>query len=156
MAVDVREATDEDEPAVTERLLRPAYRDAERVAPEFNGLDADAVADADAGRWLDREDRALFVAEADGHLVGYVSGVVSEAPPIYDRGDEVHVDGLYVVPDYRRRGIAGDLLDRVEAWGERRGCAYVGVTVHADDGAAGRLYDERYELTFRSYRSRIE
>ncbi len=154
--MELREATAADEPALSESLLRPAYRDAASVAPEFNALDEEAVAVADAGRWLDHEDRALFVAEADGELVGYASAIQQEPAPIYARGPEAHVDGLYVKPERRREGVARALLDRVEAWAADRGCEHVGVTVHADNEAARALYADRYELTFESYRGRLE
>ena len=145
-----------DEPAVSEQLLRPSYRESASVAPRFNALDEDAVAQADAGRWLDREDRALFVAEGDGELLGHASAIETEPPPIYDRGREAHVDGLYVKPGHRRQGIAAALLDRVEDWAADRGCEHVGVTVHAENEAARALYADRYELTFRSYRARLD
>lgn len=151
----IREATREDEPAVVDQLLRPAYEASEAVAPEFNELDEAGVAGAGVGRWLDGDDRALFVAERDGALAGHVSGVVTESPPIYARGRQLHVDGLYVRPAFRRRGVASALVDRIEAWGDERGCEYLGVTAHADNEAARRFYDERFELTFYSYRARI-
>lgn len=152
----VREATREDEPAVTDQLLRPAYEASEVVAPEFNELDGAAVAEADARRWLDADDRVLFVADLDGELVGHVSGVVTEPPPIYARGSRLHVDGLYVKSAFRRRGVASALVDRIEAWGDERGCEHLGVTVHADNEAARRFYDGRFDLTFYGYRARIE
>lgn len=154
--VRIRSAEPSDEPAVTERLLRLGYESSEAVAPEFNALDDDRVAAADASRWLDHDDRAILVAERDGRLVGYVSGVTSDAPAIYDRGAQLHVDGLYVVPAARREGVAEGLLERIERWADDRGCEYVGVTVHVDNDAARALYEDRYDRTFYSYRRRLD
>lgn len=151
----IREATAEDEPAIVEELLRPSYRESEEIAPEFNELDEAAVVEADCGRWLDHDDRVLFVAEIDGTLVGHVSGLVTDAPAIFARGAQVHIDGLYVKPDRRREGVASALVDRIEAWAGERGCEHLGVTVHADNEAAKELYDGRFDLTFYGYRSRV-
>lgn len=151
----IREANAGDEPALSERLLRPSYRESAEVAPAYNTLDEAAVADADGSRWLEHDDRALFVATRDGTLVGHVSGITTDAPPIYDRPSQVHIDGLYVVPDARREGIATRLLDRIERWADDRGCGYVGVTVHVANEGARRVYEDRYDRTFHSYRHEL-
>jgi GNAT superfamily N-acetyltransferase len=152
----IREATHDDEPAITERLLHPAYRDSADHAPAFNELDEDAIADADASRWLDHDERVIFVAEDEGTLAGYVSGMLTGAPAIYARDQQAGVDGLYVHPDCRRQGVASRLFDRIEAWADDHGCEYVGVTVHVNNDAAKEFYDERFELTFYSYREKLE
>lgn len=152
----VREATHDDEPSVVDELIHPSYRESETIAPGFNALVEDAVAEADCGRWLDHDDRVLFVAERDGELVGHVSGLLTEAPDIYERDQQCHIDGLYVKPDHRRQGIASDLVDRMVAWAGARDCEYLGVTVHVANEAARRLYDDRFDLTFYSYRQPLE
>jgi ribosomal protein S18 acetylase RimI-like enzyme len=152
----IREATTDDEPTLTDELLHPGYRSSEEYAPDFNELDDEAVADADGSRWLDQDDRILFVAEDDGELTGHVSGILTDAPPIFDRGRQLHVDGLYVKPAFRREGVADRLLERIEDWAQTRDCEYVGVTVHVENDAAKRLYDDRYERTFYSYRRKLD
>jgi GNAT superfamily N-acetyltransferase len=85
-------------------LLRPSYRE----STEWGGksLDEECVAQVDCSRWLDNDDRTLFVAEDGGELIGVVTGGLTEGPPICDRGLAVNCDGLWVVPDRRREGIA--------------------------------------------------
>lgn len=151
----IREATQADAQPFRNELLVPGFRETAAVAPEYSELDEAEVADAGIDRWLGDDDRALFVAEADGGLAGYVSGGRHDSPAIYARGPYANVDGLYVKPAFRRDGLAGRLLDRFEAWAAERGCEYVGVSAHVENGAALALYDDRYERTYVSYRGRL-
>lgn len=157
--MEIREATPDDAQTVKTELLVPGFRETTAVDPEFSELDEDGVADADIDRWLDDEDRVLFVAEAEAdgpELVAHISGQRHDSPPIYTRGSYTNVDGLYVKPGYRRAGIATALFERVEDWARDRGCEYLGVSVHVDNDAAVELYDEAFERKFLSYRRRID
>ncbi|MTI18404.1 GNAT family N-acetyltransferase [Rhodobacteraceae bacterium RKSG542] len=67
----------------------------------------------------------MFVSQLGGEIVGYgYWGLKKETPHIYN---------LYVYPDYRRYGIAKDLLERVEADIVKAGfsrCTYCPVSTH--------------------------
>lgn len=56
-----------------------------------------------------------WVAEADGRLVASIGLVIHSVPPSPGRsqGKEAYIMNLVTLPAYRRRGIAGALLDRV-------------------------------------------
>ena len=154
----IREATADDAQTVKTELLVPGYRETTAVDPGFSELDEDGVADVDVERWLDDDDRVLFVAEREGdaELVGHISAGRHDSPPIYARGPYANVDGLYVKPANRRVGVAAALFDRVEAWARDRGCERVAVSAHVDNDAAVEMYDERFERKFVSYRGRLE
>lgn len=154
----IREATSEDAQTVKTELLVPGYRETTAVDPEFSELDEDGVADVDVDRWLDDDDRVLFVAEREGdaELVGHVSAGRHDSPPIYARGPYANVDGLYVKPANRRAGVAAALFDRVEAWARDRDCERIAVSAHVDNDAAVAMYDERFERTFVSYRGQLD
>ncbi len=153
--MDVRVPSDSERAAVADRLLRPAYRAAEAVDPAFNDLDESVVADEDCSRWLDDDGRTMFAAY-DPEPVGVVTGGVSSSPELYARGDSCYVDGLYVVPERRREGIAGELLNRMKAWGRERGCEYARLSVHVDNHAAMAFYEAHgFEPKFRSLRRRL-
>ena len=151
-------------------LLEPGFRETAAVDPEFSELDEDGVADADVDRWLDDDNRVLFVAEREradgdddssdgdgvGDLAGHISAGRHDSAPIYARGPYANVDGLYVKPAHRREGVAAALFDRVEAWARGRGCEHVAVSAHVDNAAAVAMYDERFERKFVSYRGRLD
>ncbi|MFB6071840.1 MAG: N-acetyltransferase family protein [Halobacterium sp.] len=154
--MEIREATPEDAQPVETELLYPGFRETAAVDPEFSELDEDGVADAGVDRWLGDDDRAIFLAEVDGDLAGYIAGVRNDSPDIYERGAYTHVDGLYVKEDYRRRGVATALFDRIEAWAADEGCEYLGVSAHVDNDAAVSMYDDAFERKFLSYRRPVD
>ncbi|MFT4891520.1 MAG: GNAT superfamily N-acetyltransferase [Halobacteriales archaeon] len=86
---------------------------------------------------------ATFVADAGEELAGYVEGEYRSPPPVFARGPEVYVEGVYVRPDYRRAGLAEDLMDRVKDWAVERGCSRVTLDVNAANESAGELYEVR-------------
>lgn len=87
------------------------------------GLDGHA---AEIGQMLaDPANLANFIARtADGTAVGlaeaalrhdYVNGC--QTSPV------AFLEGIYVTPDHRRRGVAGRLVAAVEDWARARGCS---------------------------------
>ena len=64
----------------------------------------------------------FLVAEKDGLLIGFINGCVTNSPVIYDElftttehhipgGKNLTVFGLDVLPEYRRQGIAAQLMN---------------------------------------------
>lgn len=92
-------------------------------------LDADeyAVKDEALPVWLDwldsnitSDSSALFVADAQGEVVGYVLGKEGERPPVYAdrRLGEIHE--ISVTHAWRRRGVGRRLVAALLGWfGER-------------------------------------
>jgi ribosomal protein S18 acetylase RimI-like enzyme len=65
---------------------------------------------------------SFFVAEADGILIGFINGCVTNSPVIYDElfhstrhhirdGNNLSVFGLDVIPKYRKKGVAAQLMN---------------------------------------------
>ena len=99
-----------------------------------------------AGFWS--SDPELFlVAEADGKVVGFLVGRESRDIP-----DEVlrrrgatkagSIETLAVDTQYRRRGIATALLNRVFDLFRQMGVDYVSLAVPAEEAGARRLYEK--------------
>lgn len=64
----------------------------------------------------------FLVAKTDGKLIGFINGCVTNSPVIYDElyhntqhhipdGKNLTVFGLDVLPEYRRQGIAAQLMN---------------------------------------------
>jgi aminoglycoside 6'-N-acetyltransferase I len=65
----------------------------------------------------------LLAHAPDGRVVGLAEASVRAEPvPGTEAAPVAYLEGLYVVPDQRRRGVARALVDAVAAWGERAGC----------------------------------
>ncbi|MFC1948762.1 GNAT family N-acetyltransferase [Chloroflexota bacterium] len=89
----------------------------------------------------DREKRSTLVAFMDEIFAGYVT--INWWPdylPFAEKGIPL-IQDLNVLPAYRRRGMATDLVDEAERRiFERSPVAGIGVGLHADYGAAQRMY----------------
>ena len=82
---------------------------------------------------LAHDDRTYLVAEGADRIVAY--GGVMVRPPIAD------IQTIAVDSDYRGRGFARDLLERLLATAEGSGCSEVLLEVRADNAAAIVLYE---------------
>ena len=90
----------------------------------------------------DRLEGRLFVAEADGQVVGYVSVLAacrSDAPDD-DSAPYAYVEDLVVLPNHRGRGLGRALLGRAEAYAASRGRSTVRLRVKGGNGTARGFY----------------
>lgn len=83
----------------------------------------------------DRE--TAFVAEESGQIIGfatvslrrdYVEG--SHSSPVG------YLEGIYVLLEYRKRGIAKDLVQQAEQWTKNQGCTEMGSDLYLDNAAS--------------------
>jgi aminoglycoside 6'-N-acetyltransferase I len=83
---------------------------------------------------------AILVADAESGLVGFaevpVRSVAEGAPP----GPAAYLEGIWVEPDRRRRGIARALLAAAEAWARGRGLAQLGTDALLDNELSHRWH----------------
>jgi GNAT superfamily N-acetyltransferase len=89
---------------------------------------------------------AWFIADADGHIVGTAAAILSRNLGGILLDVQATLAGIYVVPGYRRQGIARELTVRAIDWCKERRC----VRVRLQDSEAGRaLYESLGFKTFR-------
>lgn len=80
------------------------------------------------------------VLALDGdRAVGYGAGLVQEPHPMFAPEPLVTITDLYVLPEYRRRGIGTALAERVRGWGLIRGAVRATMVVPAGCAAAHRI-----------------
>lgn len=68
---------------------------------------------------LRRRDTSAFVAEATGSIVG--AATLSTAYGL-EVGLYAEIEDVYVLPEWRRRGVASALVEAGLAWARARGC----------------------------------
>jgi ribosomal protein S18 acetylase RimI-like enzyme len=81
---------------------------------------------------------AIFVAESDGEVVGFTL-----LYPMFTSialGPTWVLNDLYVVPEFRRKGVGRQLLERVKEFGEETEAEYLTLET-AKDNPAQRLYE---------------
>lgn len=86
----------------------------------------------------------MVAEETDGdqqRIVGYACGMVQEPPPIFQPELYTFVSDLYVVPEYRRRGVATALVERIRGWGWVKGINRLSLVLPVNSSALG-LYEK--------------
>lgn len=63
-------------------------------------------------RFIDVEDRRAFVAVLEGKIVGYITIYINSQPSFWKMKKVGNISGLMVHKDYRRKGIASQLLTK--------------------------------------------
>lgn len=94
---------------------------------------ADLIADENVG---------LFLAEVNQCAVGFVHGIIREAPaiPILVPRRYAVVDSIGVKADYRGRGIGRVLMQHIHAWAIAAGASAIELNVHAFNAGAIAFY----------------
>jgi ribosomal-protein-alanine N-acetyltransferase len=86
-----------------------------------------------------KNSRVTVATAADGSLAGFCVLHTQHAKP-----DAVgYIVTLDVAAEYRRRGLAGELMDRAEAQAQEAGCAAVALHVFTGNATAIRFYERR-------------
>jgi ribosomal protein S18 acetylase RimI-like enzyme len=101
------------------------------------------------------KDGVILLAKAAGKAVGFACAWIDvDRDPLVREATRVHayVSDIYVVDDWRRRGVARRLLAAVEANMLQRGCRRLRIAAKATNVAAVACYGAAgyrpYELTF--------
>lgn len=95
-----------------------------------------ALAHQDAG------DRLVFIAEYEGEACGYCMLSWSPKYGFYKSMGYPEIQDLNILPAFRGRGFASELITHCENLALERGCSHMGISVGltASYGAAQRLY----------------
>lgn len=88
------------------------------------------------------ENAALFVAEADGQLVGYVKVLLADTPtvPIFVPRRYAIVDNLVVKRGFQRVGVGRALMDWAGQWAVARGASAIELSVYEFNRTALAFY----------------
>jgi aminoglycoside 6'-N-acetyltransferase I len=77
---------------------------------------------------------ATFVAaEADEKLCGFVEASLRSSAQGCTSRPVAYLEGIFVWPDFRRRGVARHLVAAVEHWAASHGCVEFASDCHTDN-----------------------
>jgi len=68
--------------------------------------------------WIKDDSKRIFVADAGGEAIGFLTAHRWAPPPIYAESSEVYIDELYIAADHRGKGMGRKLVDEAKAWAE--------------------------------------
>ncbi|MCS6758216.1 MAG: GNAT family N-acetyltransferase [Candidatus Devosia euplotis] len=92
---------------------------------------------------LDRTHDAitLIVRLADGTPAGFAEASIRHDPVNgCDTSPVGFVEGVYVAPEYRRRGLTQQLLASIESWERHRGCRELASDAPLDNAASHQMH----------------
>jgi ribosomal protein S18 acetylase RimI-like enzyme len=147
----LRPATPDDLPAIC-RLVDEVNLHHYHGAPEvfLPALDPERMASF-WGDFLTRGDAAIYVAEVDGALVGFVVVTQGEERTAFTQAITfTKIISLGVTETLRGQGIGTQLLVRAEAWSRERGVDEIRLNVWAFNQFAVEMY-QKHEYAIRSH-----
>lgn len=59
---------------------------------------------------------------APSQLIGILEASIVHSPPLFLPRSSLHIHAIYVVPTYRRSGVARSLMEAAFQWGRDKGC----------------------------------
>ena len=92
---------------------------------------------------LDEDDAMVYLAERQGHIVGYVYAAVEPLSWKELRDEAGYIHDLLVADDARRLGVGEALLDQAIEWLRERGMPRVLLGTAAQNETAQRLFERR-------------
>lgn len=100
-----------------------------------------------------KDDYVLYIAIEDNKVVGYIYAKIRELDFTSTKDEEVLIDGLYVLKEYRNKKIATNLIDKVKEWSISKKIDTISLNVMYDNEIARKLYAklgfEKFSLTLK-------
>jgi len=139
----IREATLDDAALLATEFWYPLAKQMEQYS-DLNELHADAREDAVDGfeDMLQRDDRRIFLREADGDPIAHVLVELDERPS-RERGRYANIADLYVKEAHRGDGHGTALVEHVEALADREDRDYLTVSAEWANEPAREFYRKR-------------
>jgi ribosomal protein S18 acetylase RimI-like enzyme len=82
----------------------------------------------------------VWVARANGQLIGYCSAYVSYVTGMYNSLIEATLGDIYVAPGYRSSGVGKRLLNETQVWASLMEADRLRLNVHSANSAAINYY----------------
>ena len=91
---------------------------------------------------LEREPPSLgLIAESEGRPIGFAEASIRSYAEGAPAGPAAYLEGIWVEPEWRRRGVARALLEAVEGWARARGLDHLGSDALLANQASHRWHE---------------
>ena len=99
---------------------------------------------------LDDDERITFVAKEGEKVIGFIHGFIKDKAGITVKDTVVMLEAIFVLEEYRRKGIGKELIKVFKEWSILKGAKYIDLNVLNDNYAAMKLYEESGLLKFKT------
>ncbi|MBE7175846.1 MAG: GNAT family N-acetyltransferase [Mucilaginibacter polytrichastri] len=113
---------------------------AERTFDET--LKDDPVHYYDLKKLISSEGSTLLVAETDGRVIASGYARIQPAKPYLKHERYAYLGFMFVVPEWRGKGLNGKMIDALRKWAGEKGVEEIRLEVFADNAPAIRAYEK--------------
>ena len=139
----MREASVEDAEEIVTELWLPLAREMEAIS-DYNDLD-DELNKEDLIRHrkekIGQDNSLTVVSENKKALTGFGTITTKEGSEIFSTGKYAKLNEIFVKEDFRRKGIASDLLNRLFEHAKKVNCEHAEINVNVENESGKRLYE---------------
>lgn len=96
--------------------------------------------------FIEDETKLIIVAEENGIIMGYLFGVIKPKDATYNY-TTARLDALYVLPEFRKKGIATALIEYFKKWAFAKKAQKLEVSVWSNNKEAKQLYEKAHFKT---------
>lgn len=84
--------------------------------------------------------KIVYVAQENDRIIGFCSAVYNRNS-FQTKIPDLFIEGLYVLPESRRRGIGTALYDKMREFADRKGCQKIDLSVYGFNEEAIMFYE---------------
>lgn len=98
-------------------------------------------------QFFEKKDSCIIVAKDESNnILGYGFGFIMDYGDVYDN-KIAQLDAVYIKPEYRKRGIARQIIQYFTEWSKRNKVSYIELKVCNNNKKAIELYEKEGFLT---------
>lgn len=98
-------------------------------------------------QFWEKEDSCIIVAkDENNNILGYGFGFIMNYGNVYDNKVS-QLDAVYIKPEYRKKGIARQIIQYFTEWSKRNEVSYIELKVCNNNSKAIELYEKEGFLT---------
>lgn len=91
---------------------------------------------------INNKKQIIFLAELKKEIIGFVLINIRSAPQIFQNKFEAVITDLFVKKEFRKKGIAKNLIKKAKAFAKKNKCPYVRLNVYYSNKIAKKVYEK--------------
>jgi GNAT superfamily N-acetyltransferase len=124
-----------------EKKYNPNIKDDVVINNYYPNIKDDVVINNYYPNIYNKDDNKLYVSIIDNNIVGYIFVKLQSIDGI-DNNKELLIDALYVEEEYRNKGIATSLINKVKEYSKNNNIKYISINVLYKNEDAMNLYNK--------------